>query len=65
MAEMIFNLNSNANLDFNSEISEFPTETPIGMAYVPYQKFRNLYDVEEAFPAGTLFKELDKRFLAS
>jgi hypothetical protein len=33
---------------------------PIGMCYVPWQKFRDLYDNEFAALAnGTLFKELD------
>lgn len=38
---------------------------PIGMAYVPMQKFQSLYSPESAFCAGTLFKELDKPFLGS
>ncbi len=33
---------------------------PIGMCYVPWQRFRNLYDNEfQALANGTLFKELD------
>lgn len=33
---------------------------PIGMCYVPWQRFRNLYENEFAALAnGTLFKELD------
>lgn len=36
---------------------------PLAMAYVPRQQFRNLYeDLEYAFRAGTVFKELDKPF---
>ena len=35
---------------------------PLGMSYVPMQKFENLYDIENAFKAGTLFKDLDKPF---
>ena len=38
---------------------------PIAMAYVPMQKFQELYNPETAFCAGTLFKELDKPFLGS
>jgi hypothetical protein len=33
---------------------------PIGMCYVPWQRFRNLYENEfVALAKGTLFKELD------
>lgn len=33
---------------------------PIGMCYVPWQRFRNLYENEfVALQNGTLFKELD------
>lgn len=35
---------------------------PLGIAYVPVQKYENLYDIDAAFKAGTLFKELDKPF---
>lgn len=35
---------------------------PIAMAYVPMQKFTNLYSAAEGFKAGTLFKELDLPF---
>lgn len=35
---------------------------PIAMAYVPWQKWCEIYDLEEAFAYGTIFKELDKRF---
>ena len=38
---------------------------PIGMAYVPMQRFQELYNPETAFCAGTLYKELDKPFLGS
>lgn len=35
---------------------------PIAMAYVPWQKFENLYSTEEALCRGTMFKELDLEF---
>ncbi len=38
---------------------------PIAMAYVPMQRFQELYSPETALRAGTLFKELDKPFLGS
>lgn len=38
-----------------------PDRFPIGMCYVPWQCFRDLYENEFAALAnGTLFKELDK-----
>ena len=36
---------------------------PLAMAYIPMQKFENLYSSDEALCAGTLFKDLDKPFL--
>ena len=36
---------------------------PIGMAYVPWQEFREIYDMERALEVGTIFEELDKPFL--
>lgn len=38
---------------------------PIGMAYVPRQTFKNLYDWETAFSQGTIFADLDKPFMAT
>ncbi len=38
---------------------------PIAMAYVPMQRFQELYSPETALRVGTLFKELDKPFLGS
>lgn len=35
---------------------------PLAMSYVPFQKFENIYEIDTAFCAGTLFKALDKPF---
>lgn len=35
---------------------------PLAMAYVPMQEWRNLYDLEDGFDRGTLFRELDFPF---
>lgn len=35
---------------------------PLAMAYIPMQRFENLYSSDEALNAGTLFKDLDKPF---
>ena len=36
---------------------------PIGMAYVPWQTFKDIYDPERGLAAGTIFAELDKPFM--
>ncbi len=35
---------------------------PIGMAYVPWQEFKDLYDPHQGLCHGTIFKELDYPF---
>lgn len=37
-------------------------DMPVGMAYVPWQKFDKTYDPMKALHAGTIFPELDKPF---
>ncbi|MDO5148963.1 MAG: spore coat associated protein CotJA [Oscillospiraceae bacterium] len=37
----------------------FPAETPLGMAYVPFQTMNTMYDPEEGLERGTIFPELD------
>ncbi len=34
----------------------------LAMAYVPWQSWRNLYEICEGFSTGTIFKELDLEF---
>ena len=41
----------------------FPADMPIGMAYVPWQKWQEIYEPCRALESGTIFKELDKPFL--
>jgi hypothetical protein len=42
-----------------------PYHTSMAMAYIPYQtQIQPIYEPEEALQAGTLFKELDKPWLA-
>lgn len=36
---------------------------PLAMAYVPIQRWRQLYDAEVGIERGTIFKELDKPFI--
>ena len=35
---------------------------PVGMAYVPWQKFRQVYEPSKGLCQGTIFAELDKPF---
>ena len=42
--------------DFSQSIQQFPP----AMAYVPWQNFANLYELEKALKIGTIFPELDK-----
>lgn len=43
--------------------SKFPKETPVGMAYVPFQSWETPYDSETALSRGTIFPSLDKPFI--
>lgn len=41
----------------------FPKSTPIGMMYVPFQKWEEPYEPEVAISRGTMFPDLDLPFL--
>ncbi len=41
----------------------FPSETPVGMLYVPYQSWQSIYDPQVAIERGTIFEALDKPFI--
>ncbi len=41
----------------------FPKETPIAMAYVPYQSWETPYDEATALSRATIFPALDKPFI--
>lgn len=49
--------------NYDGSVSSFPNNTPLGMAYVPFQKWENVYELNDAFPKGTLFPELDFPFM--
>ena len=38
-------------------------DLPLAMAYVPMQKWRDIYSSEVGFERGTIFAELDKPFV--
>lgn len=52
-------------------ITPFPMERenidqfPVAMAYVPWQRWNETYDLCRGFQSGTIFPELDKPFLCS
>ncbi len=45
--------------------STFPAHVSLAMAYVPFQRFENLYDDEKALKNGTLFADLNLPFYGS
>lgn len=55
----ISNDNSSCECDKNYDAE---IDYSLAMVYSPYQKWQNLYCLEEGFKAGTIFKELDKPF---
>ena len=46
-----------------SAVSRFPANTPLAMAYVPFQQWSSVYGDDDAFVAGTLFPDLDLPFM--
>lgn len=41
----------------------FPKNTPVAMAYIPYQQWETPYESEVALSRGTIFPSLDKPFI--
>lgn len=37
-------------------------QKPLAMAYVPWQKWQNIYEPAKALTVGTIFQELDQPF---
>lgn len=46
----------------NGMTSRLPKNTPLAMAYVPFQQWGEVYSDDEAFNNGTLFPELNFPF---
>lgn len=42
---------------------EFIDNMPLAMAYVPWQKWCDVYDLENAHHTGTIFPELNKPYI--
>ncbi len=51
-----------ARVNPNTRQDHCMDQFPIGMAYVPWQTFRDLYDPHQGLHRGTLFCELDYPF---
>jgi len=45
-----------------NKIPFMPTDPSYAFAYVPYQRFENLYSAEDALRHGTIFCDLDIPF---
>lgn len=43
---------------YNGGISQFPSSTPLAMAYVPFQQWGDTQSPEDALDSGTLFSDL-------
>ena len=52
------NLSDPCGIAGTNRIDQFP----VGMAYIPWQEFKDLYDPHQGLARGTLFKELDYPF---
>lgn len=68
-SDMRFDFLQDAELDRFHLIEEhkpartpFPAETPIAMAYVPFQQWNTVYTTEDGMQNGTIFPELHKPF---
>lgn len=44
-------------------LTPFPDETPLAMAYIPFQQWETPYNETKAFSKGTIFPSLDKPFI--
>lgn len=42
--------------------SECSEQMVLAMAYVPWQKWQNIFDADKGFHCGTIFQELHKPF---
>lgn len=51
-----------AHARVSDSIPRFPAETPLAMAYVPFQQISQVYEPDKALHEGTLFPELNLTF---
>ena len=52
------------NTCHTQQMTEFPENVSVAMAYVPFQINNDVYPCEKALCVGTIFPVLDKPFLA-
>lgn len=53
------------HVNVTSGKEDHPDNFPVAMAYVPWQKWRHILDLEKGFHCGTIFQELYKPFLGA
>lgn len=54
--------NSKCNFRYNAPDTMLPSETPLAMAYIPYQSWEEPYAENVALAAGTIFPSLNLPF---
>lgn len=47
----------------DNSMTSFPEQTPLAMAYVPFQQWGKVYNPDEGFKKGTIFPDLDFPFV--
>lgn len=45
--------------------AECPADMQLAMAYVPWQEWKRIFELEKGFHSGTIFEELYKPFLGA
>lgn len=53
---------SNVPVSVTVERKDTFEDMPLAMAYVPWQRWQNIYDAEQGFCNGTIFQELNLPF---
>ncbi len=49
--------------EYSGNTSAFPKNTPLAMAYVPFQQWGSVFNEDDALDCGTLFPDLRFPFL--
>ena len=58
----LYSVNSGSSCCEDKSENDELNGMPLAMAYVPWQEWRALYEVQKGFHRGTIFEELDKPF---
>lgn len=59
----VMKIGNSTSSSTSDDMTAFPAQVSVGMAYVPYQVWQNVYDPQVAIERGTIFEELDKPFI--